>query len=478
MSKKSYDRPLEHNEYLKLKYLSPNESQEVKRKKSKMKKILKPKNRKIRIFDDDIDLKNIEANDSEEELQFATKEEKPIVAGVVDDRPLHMRRKDIDTNRWKTVVDPNVEEFDNNLNESKGKRRDHSDSDLSPLRTKKSTKGDSKANSRHSGNLSPKRRRHDSDSDLSPVRSTSELRANARTIDNNRDRDLSPKRRRHDTDSDLSPERETNPRDRTNSRHHSRDLSPTRNRSPKRQYSNKTSDSVRHDSDSDLSPPRTHNKKGKTKPEKTLSGKKAGLSDGKHLREELMATKRREQKLFDSISDEVLGKNAKTVFRDSKSGRIRNLEEEAKLQFEKDLIKDKIEAQKKAKYDKWSKGLVQTQQRQEKIESDMHEMSKPLARYEGDVDLDKLLRDKEREDDPMLAMMRKNRVEEQRQEGTLKVMPKYKGPPPPLNRFSIGPGYRWDGVDRSNGFEKKHFDRIANKESTLEEAYRWSTQDM
>ncbi|CAG2118850.1 unnamed protein product, partial [Medioppia subpectinata] len=108
----------------------------------------------------------------------------------------------------------------------------------------------------------------------------------------------------------------------------------------------------------------------------------------------------------------------------------------------------------------------------------MHEMSKPLARYEGDVDLDKLLRDKEREDDPMLAMMRKNRVEEQRQEGTLKVMPKYKGPPPPLNRFSIGPGYRWDGVDRSNGFEKKHFDRIANKESTLEEAYRWSTQDI
>ena len=56
--------------------------------------------------------------------------------------------------------------------------------------------------------------------------------------------------------------------------------------------------------------------------------------------------------------------------------------------------------------------------------------------------------------------------------------PKYRGPAPPPNRFNIMPGYRWDGVDRSNGFEKEFYSRISQKKATAEDAFKWSVEDM
>ena len=363
----------------------------------------------IKIVDDDIDIKDLKrGDDDDEEMAYAPREEKPSIAAIIDERPNHLIRQDLDRNRWRTLqsscpTDP--------------------DCDASPP--------------------PPRRRLSGDDSDLSPPRSSS--RAEKATDS-----------KRNDSDDDLSPPRPTPQSRRSHSRH---DREPDRRR---RSDESQRKTSARTDGRSE-----------------TLAGKVAGLSDAKSVREEMKRLQEREAQVMQRLGDETLGRNSKTVYRDRGTGRVRDLEAEAAVSVKT----DKEGEERAARYKDWSQGLRQREERNERLQQDLKEMDKPLARYEDDEDRDKFLKEKELDDDPMLQFVRRKKLKEKVRDAAGRgevvfAKPAYRGPPPPPNRFAILPGYRWDGVDRSNGYEKKLIDKQAERMAVQEEAYKWSTEDM
>lgn len=98
----------------------------------------------------------------------------------------------------------------------------------------------------------------------------------------------------------------------------------------------------------------------------------------------------------------------------------------------------------------------------------------PLSRYTIDPEFEQLQRNMIREGDPMAVSSHSAATKK----GGKLTNPLYKGPPPKPNRFGIRPGYRWDGVDRGNGFEDRVLEKLHLNTQRKEEAYRWSTADM
>ncbi|KAK3318396.1 Pre-mRNA-splicing factor of RES complex-domain-containing protein [Apodospora peruviana] len=129
------------------------------------------------------------------------------------------------------------------------------------------------------------------------------------------------------------------------------------------------------------------------------------------------------------------------------------------------------------------KGEVQLEQARQRKEALQDAPLMPLARGRDDEEMNREMKAAQRWNDPMAQFMdgggddtTTGRKGSSSSNKNKRRRPVYKGPAPP-NRYGIRPGYRWDGVDRSNGFEAERFKAINRKERNKTLDYAWQMDE-
>lgn len=273
--------------------------------------------------------------------------------------------------------------------------------------------------------LSPRRPRHDSP-DLSPPHQT-----------RHDSPDLSPRRKRHDSP-DLSPPR---------NRHDPTDSLPRRHRS--------RSPIVDEDGDFDVSALKARASAAASQPEtQTSNPLVGGLRTGAEFASDLR------QKQSQSLSKILLESKSdtpqSTVFRD-KSGRKLSQEEVDEM---------KRRAQEGTALPmQWKSGLAQQRAILERANDLLNSKMSVTA---DDESLNRALASQSRWDDPMAkrtqsAPSTTSTIAAPSNGGRV-PRPIFRGHPW-RNRFNIHPGYRWDGVDRTNGFELRLFSMQSDRQN-------------
>ena len=236
---------------------------------------------------------------------------------------------------------------------------------------------------------------------------------------------------------------------------------------------------------------------GGAKDDRTMAdGTATGLVSSAKLKEELDRKRREKAAYFERMDPNLSGKAAQTVYRDRATGEKLTAEE---------LKQKEEEQQEKHQKPLWTGGLAQQRQQMEQRMA----LSNPdrygvisATRHESG------LRDRIRFGDPMAHLVSSKTTsahggEDFDEENGGAYVAKYgislkdlrsqgyiipAGVPQhswmkrkvrcPENRFGIKPGRFWDGVDRSNGFERDYFRETNKRRTRNEQAFMWSQEDM
>lgn len=179
-----------------------------------------------------------------------------------------------------------------------------------------------------------------------------------------------------------------------------------------------------------------------------------GAKDDKRIEDEARRKREREEKAQE------------TVYRDA-SGRKIDVSRDDEEQRQNKEREDRREREKKD----WNKGQAQLEAARTARRREEEEKKTSFARYSTDERMNQQLREIQRTSDPALGFLTKKQTSKGPQK------PSYKGSFPP-NRFHIRPGYRWDGVERSNGYEVKFFQRKHQRAQRKGEMDAWGKEDL
>ncbi|OAA68425.1 Bud13 [Niveomyces insectorum RCEF 264] len=126
------------------------------------------------------------------------------------------------------------------------------------------------------------------------------------------------------------------------------------------------------------------------------------------------------------------------------------------------------------------KGDVQRERARQRREQLADAALIPLARGADDTEMNRELKEQARWNDPMAPFLREKKPAggggSGPKGGNTTGRPVYRGPAP-SNRYGIRPGYRWDGVDRSIGFEAERFKAINRRERNRGLEYEWQMDE-
>ncbi|KAK2671025.1 hypothetical protein RAB80_013447 [Fusarium oxysporum f. sp. vasinfectum] len=191
---------------------------------------------------------------------------------------------------------------------------------------------------------------------------------------------------------------------------------------------------------------------------KMSDGTHAGLQSAATVSAQLKRRQKEEREEFERHRKSA--KEEETVYRDATGRRI-------------DISMKRAEARRSAAEAEEKERLAKKLSR---VTYSLRRLLMSFARTADDEEMNQELKEQERWNDPMMQFMAEKKQTDTGQSKKAKRKPVYAGAAPP-NRYGIKPGYRWDGVDRGNGFEAERFKALNRRERNKGLEYSWQMDE-